>query len=327
MRAMTITEFGPPEVLKLQDMPKPSPGPGQLLVEVHAAALNPVDTKIRKGLHGPKQFPLIPGYDVSGVVTEIGPGVENFKAGDAVFAAPSLAMHGSHAEFVVLDARATAIKPANVDHVTAAAYPLVTLTAWEALHEKARLHEGETVLIQAGAGGVGHIALQLAKLHKCRVITTASADSSIALCKQLGADVVINYNTENVVERVMQETDNRGCNVVMDTVGGETFNQCLECVGVLGRVVGIVLNQSDKIVPALFRKCASLHLEFMGAKQINNLNVESQGEILATAAELIDAGKLKTHVCRTIALEDLPAAHAEQETGHVNGKIVIKMKD
>jgi NADPH2:quinone reductase len=326
MRAMTITEFGSPDVLKLQDLPKPSPGPGQLLVEVHAAALNPVDTKIRKGMHGLKNFPLIPGYDVSGVVTEVGAGVENFKPGDEVFAAPSLALHGAHAEFVLLDARATAIKPESIDHATAAAYPLVTLTAWEALHEKARLHEGETVLIQAGAGGVGHIALQLAKLHGCRVLTTASSDSSIALCRQLGADVVINYKTENVVERVMQETDQRGCNVVFDTVGGDTFNQCLDCVGVLGRVVGIVLNQSDKIVPALFRKCASLHLEFMGAKQINNIDVESQGEILATAAELIDAGQLKTHIYKTIALEDLPAAHAEQETGHVNGKIVIKVK-
>ncbi|QNN22812.1 zinc-binding dehydrogenase [Planctomycetales bacterium ZRK34] len=327
MRAMTITEFGSPEVLKIQDMPKPTPGPGQLLVEVHAAALNPVDTKIRKGLHGPKTFPLIPGYDVSGVIVEVGPGVENFKVGDEVFASPSLANHGAHAEFVLLDARVAAIKPKSIDHVTAAAFPLVTLTAWEALHEKARMHEGETVLIQAGAGGVGHIGLQLAKLHKCRVITTASSDSSVDLCKQLGADVVINYKNENVVERVMQETDNRGCHVVMDNVGGETFNQCLECVGVLGRVVGIVLNQSDKIVPALFRKSASLHLEFMGAKQVNNLDVESQGEILATAAELIDADRLKTHVCKTVKLEDLPAAHAEQETGHVNGKIVVKLKD
>ncbi|MBI1370241.1 MAG: zinc-binding dehydrogenase [Planctomycetes bacterium] len=326
MRAMTITQFGGPDVLKLADMPKPTPASGEVLVEVHAAALNPVDTKIRKGLHGPKTFPLIPGYDVSGVIAAIGPNVAHFKVGDEVYASPSLFKHGAHAEYVLVDARVLAIKPKSIDHVTAAAFPLVTLTAWEALHERVGMHRGETVLIHAGAGGVGHIALQLAHHHGCRVFTTASTDDSVALCKKLGADVVINYKSENIIERVKEETGGKLCPVVFDTVGGPVFDQSLDCVAPLGRMVTIVLNDNGRIVPALFRKNATLHMEFMGAKQLHNMNVESQGEMLATAAELIDAGKLKTCLHKVIALDDLPAAHAEQETGTVHGKIVIKMR-
>lgn len=327
MRAMTITKFGSPNVLQLAELDTPTPGPGEVLIEVHAAALNPVDTKIRRGLHGKKDFPLIPGYDCSGVITQVGDGVEHLKAGDEVFASPSLVRHGAHAEFVVVDARTIARKPEQVDHQTAAAFPLVTLTAWEALHEKANLHEGETALIHAGAGGVGHIAVQLAKLHGCTVITTASTDTSIDFCKSLGADHVLNYKTDNVVQRVMDITDNRGCDVVMDTVGGDTFDLSLDCVGPLGRLVGIVLNENARIVPALFRKSASLHLEFMGAKVINNINVESQGEILATAAEMIDAGKLTTRIHKTYPLDELPDAHKQQESAHVAGKIIIKIRD
>lgn len=326
MQAMTITKFGDADVLALADMPKPTAAPNEVIVEVHAAALNPVDTKIRKGLHGDKQFPLIPGYDCSGVIVECGSAVEHFKVGDEVYASPSLKRHGADAEYVAIDARAVAIKPSSIDHRTAAAFPLVTLTAWEALHEKAKLHTGETVLIQAGAGGVGHIAVQLAKNHGCRVITTASQPDSIELCRKLGADVVIDYRNEDFVERVMRETGGKGCPVVMDTVGGETFDRSLECVAVLGRVVTIVLNQSAKIVPALFRKSATLHCEFMGAKQWNDIDVASQGEILATAAEMIDAGKLRTCIHKTYPLADLPAAHREQETGHVTGKIIIKIR-
>ncbi len=326
MRAMTFTEFGSPEVLKLTDVPKPVPGPLDLLIEVHAAGLNPVDTKIRRGMHGPKPFPQTPGYDVSGIVAALGDQADGFKIGDAVYATPNLARPGAHAEFVAVDWRTAAPKPRSIDHVHAAALPLATVTAWEALHERAQMHAGETVLIQAGGGGVGHLAIQLAKNTGCRVITTASRPETIALCKKLGADVVIDHSKEDFVEAVKKLTDGKLCPVVFDTVGDPVFDKCLDCVAINGRIVTIVYNENKRIVPALFRKNATLHCEFMGASTVNGIRPEKQGDILRTAAELVDAGKLTVHIHKTIQLEDLPAAHTEQESGKVMGKIVVRMK-
>lgn len=328
MRAMTMTQFGGPEVLKLQEMPEPELKPTDLLVEVHAAALNPVDTKIRQGMLGERPFPLIPGYDVSGVVKAVGDGVDPdaFKVGEEVYASPSLARHGSNAEYVAVDYRSVARKPNSLNHAEAAALPLVTLTAWESLHDRARIHDGESVLIHAGAGGVGHVALQLAKLHDCRVITTASREESIELCKRFGADQVINYKEEDFAERVMKDTENRGLPVIFDTVGEPVFDKSLDCVAVNGRLVTIVYNENPRVVSALFRKNATVHMEFMGVPGIYGLNMEHQGEILRTAAELAEAGKLRPHIHRTFSLEEVAEAHKEQETGHVNGKIVIRVK-
>jgi NADPH2:quinone reductase len=328
MRAMTITAFGGPEVLQIQDVPEPPRRPHDILVRVHAAALNPVDTKIRSGAHGEFPLPLIPGYDVCGIVEAVGSEVNHrFRVGDYIYAAPNLRRDGSHAELVAVDSRTAALKPKNLDSVQAAALPLVTLTAWEALIDRAQIRVGETILIQAGAGGVGHVAIQLAKLQGCRVIATASAPESISLCSRLGADVVINYAQENVVERVMAETRNRGCPVVFDTVGGSVLEQCMDCVAVNGRVVGIVLTKTDTIYEKLFRKNCSLHLEFMGARLIYNIDPQRQGEILSHAALLAAENRLVPHISKTISLEDLPAAHAEQAAGHTNGKIVVKMAD
>ena len=328
MRAMTISAFGEPDVLKIADLPRPEPGENDLLVEVHAAALNPVDTKIRRGSHGPKQFPLVPGYDVSGVIIAMGRSVDRavFKEGDEVYASPSLARHGAHAELVALDWRTAAKKPRSVDHVTAAAFPLVTLTAWESLHERAQIHAGETVLVHAGAGGVGHIGVQLARNTGCRVITTASRPETIKLCKELGADLVINHREEDFAQRIMKETGDKGCPVIFDTVGDPVFDKSLDCVAVNGRLVTIVYNENPRVVKTLFRKNATLHCEFMGVPTIHGINPGKQGETLRTAAELIDAGKLRTHIHKVIRLEDLPAAHAEQQSGSVLGKIVVKMK-
>ena len=326
MRAMYITEFGSPQVLTLGDLPEPQLLDNDLLVEVHAVGLNPVDTKVRRGMHGPKPFPHVLGRDVSGVVRAVGSRVSNFRVGDEVYASPSLARNGSCADLVAVDYRSAALKPAKLDHIQAAALPLVTLTAWESLHERAGLHTGETVLIQAGAGGVGHIAIQLARLHGCRVITTASRPQTIALCKELGADVIVNHKQESFVEAVGRETGGRGCPVVFDTVGGDVFDKCLDCVAINGRLVTIVLNENSRIIPALFRKNATLHMEFMGVPGIHGIGLEKQGETLRTVAELADAGKLRPHVSQVIPLEEVPHAHRALEAGTVIGKIVVKMR-
>ena len=328
MKAMAITEHGAPENLKLMDLPEPVPGEFDLLVETHACGMNPVDFKKRQfSLGGPSEFPLVLGFDVSGVVAGAGSGVEGFTEGDLVYASPSLARNGSNAEYVLVDYRAAAHRPKTLDHRGAAAVPLVTLTAWESLYDRAAVEPRQNVLIHAGGGGVGHVAIQLARLRGSRIITTASSEDSLALCRELGADVVINYKEENVVERVMAETGGKGCDMIFDTVGGPVFEQCFQCLAMNGSIVAITPTQTDKIAEGLFFKNATLHCEFMGVPAIYGINIESHGEILRQAAELIDSQRLKVHIGRTYPLEELAEAHRYQESGHATGKIVITVKD
>jgi NADPH2:quinone reductase len=327
MRAMAIERHGGADELKLMDLDDPQPGEHDLLVEVIAAAINPVDYKVREtGLGIERQFPLVLGYDVCGRVMSRGSRVERFGVGDVIYASPSIARNGAYAEYALVDERTAAAKPASLSVEQAAAMPLVTLTAWESLHFRARMHPGQTVLIQAGAGGVGHIGIQLAKAHGCRVITTASRDASFELCRSLGADQIINYREEDVVERTRELTDGAGVPVAFDCVGGEALEQCMDAVAINGQVVGIVFTHTDTIYKKLFRKNATLNLEFMGIPPIYGLNIESHGEILRTVTEFVDAGKVKPHIHRTIGLDDVADAHREIEDGHVNGKIVVQVK-
>jgi NADPH2:quinone reductase len=327
MRAMAATRFGPPEVLKLQEMPEPRPGPEDLLIEVHAAGVNPVDFKICRGaFREGRVLPFIPGYDVSGVVRDMGSAVRDFKIGDPVYASPSIARNGANAEYVCVDACTAAPKPASLDHVQAAALPLVALTCWEGMLLRAQIRNGETILIHAGGGGVGHIAIQLAKLHGCRVLTTASRAESLELCRRLGADVVIDYSKEDFVQRVDQETGERGCPIIFDAVGGQTFDCSMDCLAVNGRLITVVGTSSPDITRKLFRKNATLYFEFMGAPTFYGVHPERQGEMLRAVAKLVDEGKLKPHVSRVFALEELAEAHRLMESGHVAGKIVVRVK-
>jgi NADPH2:quinone reductase len=326
MRAVTIPEFGGPEVLKLEEQPVPAPGPNDLLIEVRAGALNPVDYKVRRGaLAKGRPMPIIAGFDVSGIVRGLGSAVRNFKVGDEVYASPSLVRNGANAEFVCVDARRAALKPHSLTHVEAAALPLVAITAWEALLLRARLQPGESVLIHAGGGGVGHVAIQLAKRHGARVLTTAGSEASRALCGACGADVVIPYRAESFVDRVKADRGGRGLPVIFDTVGGETFDQSLDCLAPDGRLVTCVGSPSDKIPQKLFRLNASLLFEFMGAPGLYDVRHESHGDILRAAAALADEGALKPHVSRVLRLEEVAEGHRLLETGHVTGKLVVQV--
>ena len=326
MRAMVMRDYGGPEVFEMQDVPQPRPTANDLLIEVRCSALNPVDTKTRMAPRwGDRKPPFVLGFDVSGVVKAVGENVSGFGVGDEVYASPGLARDGSNAEFVCVDYRTAAMKPTSVDHAHAAALPLVTLTAWESLHVHAGIQAGETVLIHAGAGGVGHVAVQLAKLAGCRVITTASQDESIKLCNELGADVVINHGQEDFVERVMQETDGAGCPVVFDTVGTHVFEKSLDCVAVHGRLVTIVPGIPTDRLNELFRKNASLHFEFMGARVMSQSNMEWQGDVLKQMATLVDEGKVRPRVHSRLPLEQVPEAHVQQQTGRTIGKIVFEV--
>lgn len=327
MRAIGIHEHGGIDKLQPLTLPEPAVGDNDVLIEVHASATNPVDCKIRQGYIGKDTLrPRVMGYDVSGVVVRLGKNVDAFNVGDAVYAAPSLVRHGANAEFVAVDARTAGPKPENLDHVHAAALPLVTLTAWESLHDHGRLHTSETVLIHAGGGGVGHIAIQLAKLHGSTVIATASSQSAIDLCHRLGADAVINYRSENVVERVKEETGGELCNVVLDCVGGEAFKQSLDCVAVDGRLVTIVSVPEGADVNKLKIRSASLHMEFMGSATMWGVRPERQGQTLRTVTELVEAGKLTPHVSHIFALDELAKAHEQQESGHTTGKVVVRVR-
>jgi NADPH:quinone reductase len=247
-----------------------------------------------------------------------------WKPGDEIIAAPNLFRDGSNAEYVALDARSAARKPTGLDHVAAAALPLVSQTAWEALHLRARIQTGQTVLIHAGAGGVGHIAVQLARLHGCRVITTASRAESIAFCRDtLKADEVIDYKRVDFVERVKELTGGKGVPVVLDTVGGEVFSKSLDCAAVNGQVVTILgSNTGDRSRGLLYRNI-SVHYEFMGVPTAHEIEPERPGQILTGIANLVQAGLLRPHVSIRVPLEKLADGHRQVETGRTIGKVAV----
>jgi NADPH2:quinone reductase len=325
MKAYGIESHGEADQLKSLDLPEPFPGEGELLLDVHASGVNSVDYKIRAGGLGEAEFPRVLGFDVSGTVAAVGPGLEGFRIGDAVYAHNSLFRQGSNAEQVVVDARCVAPKPEALSHVEAAALPVAVITAWEALHNRMGIHPGQTVLIQGGGGGVGHLAVQLAKIQGCRVLATASTDASIELTSRCGADVVINYKQEDVVDRVMQETADAGCPVVFDAVGGSAFDTSLACLGADGQMTNIT-GADTAGVGRLFRRNATLHFVFIGLASLSPEGRAHHGEILRTVAELIDAGRLKPHVSDVMPLDQVAEAHRKQETQHTAGKIVLRVR-
>jgi NADPH2:quinone reductase len=324
MRAMVCHRHGGPEVLEPADLPAPTPAPHDLLVAVHATSVNPVDTKIRRGVSVPRPFPLVLGFDVSGVVVACGPAVTGWAPGDEVVGCAHLFGRGANAELALLDARAAAAKPSTVDHGTAAALPLVGLTAWEALHDRARIRGGETILVHAGAGGVGHVAVQLARLHGCRVLTTAGRPESIAFCRErLGADEVIDYRTTDFAERVRALTDGRGLRVVVDTVGDDTFRRSVACVAPGGQLVTILGASPGDEAPKLLYRSITVHYEFMGAHVAHQLDPAAQGRALAGMAALVDRGLLVPHVSMRLPLARVADGHAQVETGRTIGKVVV----
>ncbi len=327
MRAVVIHTFGGPEVLKIEERPEPVLRETDVLVEVHATSVNPVDTKVRMSSSAPRELPLILGYDVSGVVVRCGSRATQWKPGDEIIAAPNLFRDGANAEYVAVDSRSAARKPASVDHATAASLPLVSQTAWEALHLRARIQPGQTVLIHAGAGGVGHIAVQLAKLHGCRVITTAGRADSIAFCRDVvKADEVIDYRQVDFAERVRELTQGKGVPVVLDTVGGEVFSKSLDCAAINAQIVTILgSNTGDRSRGLLYRN-VSIHYEFMGIPTAHELEPQRPGQILAGIANLVDAGLLRPQVSLRVPLESLADGHRQVESGRTIGKVAVLVR-
>lgn len=307
MKAVRIHSWGGPEVMRYEDAPLPALADDDVLVRVVAAAINPVDWKVRAGYLKdflPHKLPLILGWDVSGVVAAVGAKVTAFKVGDAVFSRPDISRDGAYAEYIAVRESELAPKPASLDHAHAAAVPLAGLTVWQAMIENAGLQAGQTVLIHAAAGGVGSYAVQLAKWKGARVIATASS-ANHAYLRGLGADQVIDYRTQPF-------EDAGPVDVVFDLIGGETQERSWAVVKPGGALVSVVAPPSEEAG----RKA--------GARALFTF-IQPNADQLCQLAALIDDGTVKVNVEARYPLEKAAEALERVRRGHTRGKVVLEV--
>jgi NADPH:quinone reductase-like Zn-dependent oxidoreductase len=313
MKAVRIHNYGGPEVLKYEDAPRPQPAKGEVLIRVHATSVNPIDWKVRAGYMKdflPHSFPLILGWDVSGLVEEVGSNpatAGRFKKGDEVYSLPDHTRNGAYAEYMVVRESEVALKPNALHHIRAAAVPLAALTAWQALFDTAQLQPEQRVLIHGAAGGVGHFAVQLAKWKGAYIIGTASVKNHEMLY-ELGADELIDY-TKQRFEHVARNID-----VVLDTIGGETQERSWQVLNKGGTLVSLVQAPSENK--------AKEH-SVRGIR----LSAGPNGQELAEIAKIIDAGKLAPVIDRILPLSEARRAHQLSQSGHTHGKIVLRVRN
>jgi NADPH:quinone reductase len=315
MRAMVVPQFGGPEVFELKDIPRPAPGPGEVLVRVVCSGVNPVDAKLRRdGRWAQLEPPVVLGHDVSGVVEAAGPGETQFRPGDEVYYTPELFNNplGSDAEYNVVPESIIAPKPRSLTHEQAAAVPLAGGTAWEGVVRRLQIKPGETILIHGGAGGVGSFAVQIAKAYGARVFATASAKNQSTL-KKLGADVAMDYARDNAAEICRRETGGAGVDAVFDTVGGTLIGDSVPAVRAFGRMACILPPGGD--LTRLYVKNLTIHAIFL----------TREGKRLREIARLIDDGRVRPLIDQVLPLEDVRRAHERLDTGHGTGKIVLRV--
>jgi NADPH:quinone reductase-like Zn-dependent oxidoreductase len=309
MKAVRIHEYGAPEVLRYEDAPVPAIADDEVLIEVRCAAVNPVDCKIRRGLLQQKlahKLPLIPGWDVAGVVVETGGAANGFRVGDTIYSRPDIARDGAYAEYVAVKAHDCARKPERMAFAAAAGVPLAALTAWKALFDEGGLKSGQTVLVHAASGGVGSFAVQIAKAFHCQVIAVTSTPN-VEMVKALGADRVIDYRKQDFAASV------RDVDVVLDTLGAETQARSWRVLRERGTLVSVV----------------SLPDPSGGAErgaQGRYAWVVPDGARLQLLAGMIDAGKLRTVIDTVLPLSHAAAAHERSESGRARGKIILGVK-
>jgi NADPH2:quinone reductase len=331
MQAVTFSQPGQPDVLQPGPVPTPEiTQPDHLLIKLYGAGVNPIDTKLRqRGTFYPEQMPAILGCDGAGVVEAVGSAVSQFKPGDAVYyccGGLGASGTGNYAEYAVIPEHFAAPKPERLSFLEAAAAPLVLITAWEALYDRARLTADQTVLIQAGAGGVGHVAIQLAKLRGARVCTTVSTMDKARLVRQLGADEPILYPQTDVTAAVLAWTEGTGVDVAFDTVGGATFFETVSAVRTYGDLVTILepdLNQGS--LKEARKRNHRISLELMLTPMLSGdlAGQRHHGEILRQCGQWFDQGKLNIHVAQHFPLAEAAAAHRAIEMGSTTGKVVL----
>ncbi|CAH2602258.1 Zinc-dependent alcohol dehydrogenase family protein [Rhodovastum atsumiense] len=324
MRAQVLRAHGGAGNFELVNIPEPELRPGAVRVRIAAASVNQIDIKIRDGLPIGPTLPAVLGCDLAGVVEAVGPGVAGFAVGDEVYgcAGGVRGQGGTLAEAIVADARLLAPKPRALSMREAAALPLVTITAWEAL-ERAGVSEADHVLVHGGAGGVGHIGVQLAKARGARVATTVGSAEDAAIARELGADATIDYRQEAVADYVARLTGGRGFDVVFDTVGGANLDRSFAAAALGGRVAAIAARSTHDLSP-LHAKGLSLHVVFMLIPMLHDIGRERHGQLLREAAALVEAGTLRPLL--DPARFDLAAAadaYRHLESGQACGKVVI----
>ncbi|MEU9471778.1 NADP-dependent oxidoreductase [Streptomyces avermitilis] len=310
-RAVSQDAAGAPEVLKVVETQRPVPGRGEILVRVHAAGVNPADWKTReRGVFATgARPPFTLGFDVAGVVEAVGVGVTLFEVGDEVFGMPRFPHPaGAYAEYVAAPTRHFAPRPKGLDHIQAGALPLASLTAWQALVDTANVQPGQRVLIHAAAGGVGHLAVQIAKARGAYVIGTASA-AKHELLRSLGADELIDYRTQDFAETL------RDVDVVLDTLGGPNWARSLQTLRLGGTLISIL--PLDDTFPAKEAEAAGIRAVFM--------LVEPDHAGLRGVTSLVEGGRLRVIVDEVFPLEEAVRAHALGETGRTTGKIVLSI--
>lgn len=312
MKAMIIHEFGGPEKFEACEMPKPSPAPGQVLVRVRAASVNPVDYKIRRsGAWARAPMPAILGYDAAGTVEAVGSNVSHLAPGDDVFyCARIFGRQGTYAEYHVEDAEIVVRKPAHLSFEEAASLPLAAMTAYDAIITFFRTKPGDTVLIQAGAGGVGAFAVQLARAAGARVLATGRRENE-ALIRSLGADEVIDYRATRFEDEVNRLTDGRGVDAAYDTVGGDIIARSIGCVRPYGKLATIV--SIDGSINGMQIRNQTLYFGFM----------ERTAEKIQALSVLVARGQVRPLIDSVFPLERIADAHRKIEGGGMKGKIVI----
>ncbi|MES9969309.1 MAG: zinc-dependent alcohol dehydrogenase family protein [Candidatus Thiodiazotropha sp.] len=329
MKAVVLRETGGPEVLSLEEIDTPEiTSATQLKVRIQGAGVNPIDTKLRaRGLFLSPGEPAVLGCDGAGIVIETGSQVTQFREGDEVWYCDGGlgGLHGNYAEYAVLEEMVCCRKPVSVDFNHAAAAPLALITAWEALFGRARINEEKTLLVHAGAGGVGHVAIQLAKQAGVRVLTTVSTEEKQEFVTALGADETILYREHGFVDEVLRLTDGAGADVVLDTVGGEVFKASINATSAYGDLVTLLdpgpsvdwkeaRNRNLRIGFTLMLTPMLRHLPQARANQV---------AILSDCAEMIDSGSLRIHVSDPLPLEQAAEAHKQIEQGRMQGKLVL----
>ncbi|MDT3425894.1 NADPH:quinone reductase-like Zn-dependent oxidoreductase [Paenibacillus forsythiae] len=321
MKAIRIHTIGGPEVLTYEDVPRPSAESGEVLVRIHAAGINPADWRGRAGyLELPEELrpkiprPSIPGSDISGIVEAVGPGVDEFSVGDAVYGLvrfPPYTEKGGgkgYAEYTTAPVTDLALKPATIDHIQAAAVPMAALTAWQLLFDHANLQSGQTVLVNGAAGGVGHFMVQFAKLKGARVIGVASGRHETFL-RELGVDQFIDY-TSNSVEEVIRDVD-----LLLDNVGGPNGYRLLD-----------IIKRGGTLIPVNIGNYPPERLAELDVTR-KDRQVRSNGAQLSEIGRLIDAGQVRIAIDSVFSLAEASKAHEHGEKGHLQGKIVLRVVD
>jgi NADPH:quinone reductase-like Zn-dependent oxidoreductase len=333
MKAFVVERYGSGEGTRIADVPEPQPGAGEVLVRIHAASLNPIDFKTREGKVKailPYKLPFILGSDLAGVVEACGPGASAFKPGDEVYGRASKMRIGSFAEAIAISEADIAPKPASLDMCQAASIPLVGLTAWQAFVERAKLRPGQKVLIHAGSGGVGTLAIQIAR-HLRALVATTTSTANVDWVKALGADIVIDYRKQDFTELL------RDYDVVLDTLGGETLARSVQVLRPGGKIVSI----SGPPDPDFAREIGAgrllslaMRLMSMGIRRRARRHqvgyefffMRPSGTQLRELTALVDAGELRPVVDRVFAFSEIKAAFDYLETGRARGKVVLQMR-